>query len=220
MLTDYIFIRSSRRRHPALKVNEDGVIEFLAPTDFPQKMAEKIIAENQELIKKLQKKAAERISRPRIWQEGMAVYFFGKRVPVKFSRRCHFFNGEEILIPNGDPDSMKKSLIKLYRETAKAVLANRTERIAEKFGISYQKVSIGSATGRWGCCTRTGNIRYSWRLLQCSNELIEYVIIHELAHRVVFDHSAKFWQQVASMLPDFEQRKRELKIFARNPELL
>ena len=220
MQIDYIFTISPRRRHPALKVNSDGVIEFLAPAGFPQKIAEKIIAENQELVKKLQKKASERVSRQRVWKEGMTVCFFGKRVPVKFSRRCHFFNGEEILIPNGDPDSIKKSLIKLYRETAKVVLANRTAKIAEKFGISYLKVSIGSATGRWGCCTRTGNIRYSWRLLQCSNELIEYVIIHELAHRIVFDHSAKFWQQVASMLPDYEERKRELKIFARNPELL
>ena len=220
MPIDYIFTISPRRIHPALKVNRDGRLEFLAPAGFPRKMADKIIAENPVLIAKLQKKAELKRSHQRVWQEGMEVFFFGRKVPVKFSRRCHFFNGETILIPAGDENSMKKSLVKLYRETAKVILANRTGEIAARFGISYGKVSIGSADSRWGCCSKTGNIRYSWKLLQCSNELIEYVIIHELAHRTVFDHSAKFWQQVKTMLPDFEQRRRELKTFARNPELL
>ncbi|MBO5991978.1 MAG: M48 family metallopeptidase, partial [Lentisphaeria bacterium] len=201
-------------------VNSDGRIEFLAPAGFPKKMADKLIAENPDLLNRLQKKAEAKLRHKRVWQEGMTVFFFGSRVPVKFSRRCHFFNGETILIPAGDENSMRENLIKLYRETAKAVLTNRTKELAGKFGISYTRVLIGSAGSRWGCCSKSGNIRYSWKLLQCSNELIEYVIIHELAHRLVFDHSEKFWMQVKAMLPDFEERRRELKIFARNPELL
>ncbi len=220
MPIDYIFTVSPRRKHPALKINDEGEIEFLAPPGFPRNMADRIIRSNPELIKKLQTKADAKKSRIRTWQEGMTVYFFGTEVPVKFSRRCHFFNGQAMLIPAGDSESVKNSLIKVYRETAKAVLAKRTEEIASRFGITYSKVSIGSASGRWGCCTRAGNIRYSWRLLQCSDRLIEYVIVHELAHRIVFDHSAKFWSQVGTMLPDFEQRRRELKLFARKPELL
>ena len=220
MPIDYIFTVSPRRKHPAVKINDDGAIEFLAPVGFTRNAAEMIIRSNPELIKKLQARANAQKSVRHSWQEGMFVYFFGNKVPVKFSRRCHFFNGQEMLVPAGDGDSVKNSLIKIYRETARAVLAKRTEDIAARFGISYSKVLIGSATGRWGCCTGTGNIRYSWRLLQCSDRLIEYVIVHELAHRLVFDHSEKFWRQVGSMLPDFEQRKRELKYFSRQPELL
>jgi predicted metal-dependent hydrolase len=79
------------------------------------------------------------------------------------------------------------------------------------FKVSIKDIKIVQTKSRWGSCSNTGIIRLSSRLLLAPPEVIDYVIIHELAHLVVFNHSSQFWKTVERAMPDYREKEKWLK---------
>lgn len=98
-----------------------------------------------------------------------------------------------------------------YRKQAARVLAKRTAYFAERMGISYGKITIRGQKTRWGSCSSKGNLSFNWRLMLCPPEIQDYVVVHELAHRKVMNHSREFYLEVDKILPDYGERQRWLK---------
>jgi predicted metal-dependent hydrolase len=98
---------------------------------------------------------------------------------------------------------------------SKVHLAPITARVAElnkqHFNISYNDVKIPHTHSRWGSCSTTGTIRLSSRLLLAPLDVIDYVIIHELAHLIEFNHSNKFWKLVETAMPNYQEKEKWLK---------
>ena len=134
--------------------------------------------------------------------------------------RAHAAAGDALYVPGGDEKLIRAGLAKLYKAESLEYLTERTAFLAGKFGVNYHSVTIGSAGGRWGSCSRDGRLRYSWKLIQCNAALIDYVIIHELAHRKVFNHSPLFWKEVSRMEPRYMEFRRQLRSFSKKVELL
>ena len=101
------------------------------------------------------------------------------------------------------------------RARAAVDLPVRTARFAEKMGITYEGVRISSAKQRLGSCSASGRISYSFRLMQYPDEVIDYVVVHELAHRKEMNHSPRFYAIVERYLPDYRRRVALLKSFPR-----
>lgn len=105
----------------------------------------------------------------------------------------------------------KERLIKWLKENALRILTLATERKAAEMGVSYQSVSITSARTRWGSCSGVNALRYTFRLLYCPKEIIDYVVVHELAHTRHKNHSRLFWLEVEKYIPDWKSRRKWLK---------
>lgn len=103
--------------------------------------------------------------------------------------------------------------IKQYRELAKTVLALRTAYWAEKMGMTYGRITIRGQVTRWGSCSVRGNLNYNWKLILVPRELLDYVVVHELAHRREMNHSQSFWNIVEQELPDYRQRRKALRSY-------
>ena len=101
--------------------------------------------------------------------------------------------------------------IKRLKKLAKVTLPEKTRYFAELMGIKYGRITITSAKTRFGSCSSEGNIAFSYRLMLYPEEAIDYVVVHELAHRREMNHSPKFYKIVASVLPDYKYRKALLK---------
>ena len=213
MIPPYVVVHSPRRTRLSLTIRpEDGVLEVRAPVGFPHSGIEAVLARNPELIASLQKRS-EKVRRqlPRFrFEEGEFFLLRGRWYPLKFSRRILSFDNA-FLVPAGEPEEVRKSLEKLYRKLAAFHLEKRTSELAEEFGLTYRSVHINGAVSRWGSCSSDGSLNFSWRLIQCPDEAIDYVIIHELAHRLELNHSDRFWAEVRSMCPDFESRRAYLR---------
>lgn len=220
MPEDFIFTISRRRKYPALRINADGKLEFLAPYGFSIERARKLVEKNQAAVDRLRRRQAKHQVPKREWKEGMTVYWYGKLLPVYFTSRAHAVTDEALYVPAGGEELIKSGLAKLYKAEAYRYLSLRTAFLAEKFSISYRTLSVGGAKSRWGSCGRDGRLRFSWKLIQCDTKLIDYVIIHELAHRKVFNHSSAFWQTVGAMEPEYEEIRRSLLHFSKKVELL
>jgi len=85
------------------------------------------------------------------------------------------------------------------------------ERFAPLVGKAPQQVRITSAKTRWGSCSAKGGLNFSWRLLCAPPEAMDYVVVHELAHLIEFNHSSRFWAIVEGILPDYKARRQSLK---------
>ena len=89
--------------------------------------------------------------------------------------------------------------------------AQRLDHFAPVLGVQWSKLALSNATGRWGSARVDGSIRLNWRLIHFRQEVIDYVVVHELSHLRVMDHSPRFWDTVASVVPDYATLRGQLK---------
>jgi predicted metal-dependent hydrolase len=99
-----------------------------------------------------------------------------------------------------------------YKEQAYEVIEKRVNVFSYQYGFSPRQVKISSARTRWGSCSPNGTLNFSWRLVMAPLEVIDYVVVHELAHLHVKDHSSRFWQEVEKIMPDYKDRRKWLRI--------
>ena len=109
---------------------------------------------------------------------------------------------------------------RLTREELQALTAEAREAIprrlaffAPRVGVSYGRVTLRMQKTRWGSCSPTGNLNFNILLLLAPPEVLDYVVVHELCHRLEMNHSPAFWAQVERVLPDYRQRRKWLKDF-------
>ena len=111
-------------------------------------------------------------------------------------------------------DFILNAIEETYRLEAKSYLPNRVEKLAKTYGLCYNKVKINNAKTRWGSCSRENNINLSLQLMRLPDNLIDYVILHELAHTKVKNHSVQFWHFLDSLTDNkAKSLDKELKSF-------
>lgn len=96
-------------------------------------------------------------------------------------------------------------------ERAKRIFPERTAYFAKRMGVDYGGITIREQKTRWGSCSSKGNLNFNWKLVLLDPELLDYVVVHELAHRREMNHSVAFWKVVEAELPDYRERRRRLK---------
>ena len=101
---------------------------------------------------------------------------------------------------------------------AKRVFAERLDHFSPLLGVRYEKLRLSSAGTRWGSASADGTIRLNWRLIFLSMDMVDYVVVHELSHLRHMDHSPRFWDVVASVMPDHRERRQALRQVAVPPD--
>lgn len=96
-------------------------------------------------------------------------------------------------------------------ERAKRIFPERTAYFAKRMGVDYGRITIREQKTRWGSCSSKGNLNFNWKLVLLDPELLDYVVVHELAHRREMNHSKNFWKIVEAELPDYREQRRRLK---------
>ena len=137
-------------------------------------------------------------------------HYLGTLYPVRFTRKVLAFD-RAFLIPAGDEAAVRTELEQLYRKLAAELLEPKVSDAAGRFGLTYRHVRVGGARGRWGSCSRDGGLNFSWRLVRWPEPVVDYVVVHELAHRIELNHSARYWREVERLCPGYRQLDRFLR---------
>ena len=110
---------------------------------------------------------------------------------------------EIIILPGVESGKGKRQIRRLVEQ--------RVFFYSELMGISYGRISMRNQKTRWGSCSSDGNLNFNCRLLYVPLELLDYVVVHELAHRRHMNHSPEFWREVERYMPDYRERRASLK---------
>lgn len=97
-------------------------------------------------------------------------------------------------------------------EQAKNVFAAKCRTFAAQMGVTYGRITVREQKTRWGSCSSKGNLNFNWKLVLMPEEILDYVVVHELAHRKEMNHSTAFWAVVGSVIPDYRARRQWLKV--------
>lgn len=100
-----------------------------------------------------------------------------------------------------------KKLVKL----AKQVIPEKVAYYARIMNVNYGRIAIRKQRSRWGSCSREGNLNFNCLLMMAPPEVLDYVVVHELSHRLEMNHSPRFWAQVERILPDYKRPRKWLK---------
>ena len=214
--SDFIIVRSPRRKRIAFSATPEGELRILAPLGVSDAELLRIAEENLPLIGRLRRRALARNDRrPRpTFAEGEEFFLWGNKYPLRFSRRVTAFDGAFIL-PAGTPEEVFAALEGFYRRALRRYIEPRIRDFAARANLTFDRIRISGAETRWGSCSSSGTISFSWKLAQCPAPLIDYVIWHELTHLEEMNHSARFWRKLEAHLPGAQARRRELRAFER-----
>jgi predicted metal-dependent hydrolase len=110
-----------------------------------------------------------------------------------------------------DVTDFRPAIEKHLRQLASEELPPRVQAYAAEHQVTVNRISVRNQKSRWGSCSRRGTISLNWRLIHTPLPVQDYVILHELMHLRQMNHSARFWQEVKSVCPDYEAAERWLK---------
>jgi len=209
--------RSARATQVRLRVAPDGTLRASLPLYAPTFLVKRLLKSSRPALRDLLSQSqptTEYVDGMRIGKSHSLVVQHDKAA-LAVTRK-----GQMILVnlPGqkqlSDPDvvrSIRDVVIAALRVEAKSYLPKRLSFIASKYGFAYQKVRFSHASGRWGSCSSEGTISLNIALMKLPFELIDYVIIHELAHTRHMNHSKEFWELVSEGDPLYLQHRRALK---------
>ena len=224
-------LRRSRRRSIGFVVGVDG-LSVNAPSWVGVRDIEAALREksNWILVKlREQQERGRRLQSARVdWRDGATIPFLGQPVVVVLDARAGITSSGAVLdaspaddtaprrlhigLPaHATPEQIRDAVQSWLQRQARRVFAERCVHFAAQLGVSYQRLSLSSAQTRWGSASADGSIRLSWRLIHFGLTTIDYVVAHELAHLREMNHSARFWDVVRSVVPDFESTRLALK---------
>lgn len=112
---------------------------------------------------------------------------------------------------NFPKDAATLALEKRYRDAAKEYIPKRVEYYHSLTGGKYEKITIRDQKTRWGSCSSNGTLSFNYRLMLAPPRVLDYVVVHELCHLTHMNHSADFWNMVASILPEYKEYRKWLK---------
>lgn len=215
------FKKSKRAKRMRMVVKPfQGVIVTL-PQEVTYKQAQEFVEREQAWLKKQLAKARD--------LEAERTYGFGDEIPTKRTRikivktdkapylqqqkdvLMIYLPADEDILAMSWQNLIKQQVEAQLRREAKAYLPARTYEIAQKHNISINKVSVRKARTRWGSCSSQNNISLSIYCMQLPDELIDYIIYHELAHVKEKNHSKQFWDHLEGLLPGAKKLDKQMK---------
>jgi hypothetical protein len=113
--------------------------------------------------------------------------------------------------PSGKKDGVEPALEGFLKKKARVMIPSRVAVLSGLVGKKPKKITIRSQKARWGSCSSRGTLSFNWRLVMVPQEILDYVILHELVHFEEPNHSARFWKKLAVLDPDYQQHRRWLR---------
>jgi hypothetical protein len=215
----YTLIRSHRRKKTlSIQVGGDGTVVIRAPWRTPQAEIDRFFREKRPwLLKTIGRQQKQNHDRPvRVFAPGERFGYLGESYPLILRERDEpgealAFTGREFLLKPGLLSRARVLFHLWYQKQARLHLEGRVRHFSAALGPAPSGIAIHNARSRWGSCSPDDRLRFAWRLIMAPPAIIDYVVVHELCHMKIRDHSGRYWRLVAQILPDYKKRRDWLK---------
>ena len=220
----YALVRA-RRRSIGFTVGAEG-LSVRAPNAVTLGAIDAALEEKADWILRKLAETRERAARQDqariVWQDGACLPWLGQPLWVRLEgaapvrgRLIATVDNSQVLqlgLPaSASPQQMRDATAAWVGRAARAHFTQRLDEFAPRMGVRWQRLALTNARTRWGSARSDGSIRLNWRLMHFAPEVLDYVVVHELAHLRVMDHSPRFWAEVGAILPDYVQLRLRLQ---------
>ena len=221
----YAFARR-RRRTIGFSVGAEG-LSVSAPSWVPLREVDGAVQEKADwILRKLQETRQRHVqleSTRIVWCDGAQLPLLGQPLTVRLDPEHRYAKAEQLqgepgsqclwlsLPHSATPEQIRDAAQAWLMRRARTWFEERLNHFAPQLGVRWSRLALSSAATRWGSATADGSIRLHWRLIHFGPEVIDYVVVHELSHLRVMDHSPRFWATVGSVVPNYAQLRAQLK---------
>jgi predicted metal-dependent hydrolase len=205
----------SKRRSIALIVERDGSLVVRAPLQASDETIRRLVESKADWIKTTQEKARKLGPAPvrKKFVDGEEFWYLGQayRLEIVKGKKTDLHLDVSFKMSPATRPKARLAFESWYKKQAKTLIPGRVGVLATQYGFEYQRIRITSARTRWGSCSTRGTLSFTWRLVMAPEDMIDYVIVHELAHLRIHNHSREFWTQVGLIMPDYKEKRLWLK---------
>ncbi len=222
------FVRSKIARNLNIRITTAGGVRVSVPRLMSLAQAQQIVRDKQKWIVKHLRKLQEYEKSAHLYDGSRELRTRGHRFQVKAEDRedivswtsdglvsVHYPLALDLLSLEVQT-ALRYILVEVCRAEAKAYLPGRLAELSAQFGFSCKRVFIKNHKARWGSCSSVNNINLSLHLMRLPDEIIDYVILHELVHTEIKNHSHLFWSRLAQICPDVDKLRKMLRQLERD----
>ncbi|MDD2714629.1 MAG: SprT family zinc-dependent metalloprotease [Candidatus Wallbacteria bacterium] len=222
--TTFSLFRSSRRFSIGITINPEKGLSVTAPFCTSHEMILNVLKKKSTwIIKKIEDLACHKVANRETLQPGCRLKYLGReyvysieKIPENKLSRCKL-SGKYLTVylprnlkPELTGETARDLLQKWYLNKAENCLQERCAFFSSVLKQYPSRIIIKEQKRRWGSCNAKGEIRFNWRIIMGSPELVDYIVVHELCHLKYRNHGKRFWQEVGKFLPDYLSRRKNL----------
>ncbi|MFU8826367.1 MAG: M48 family metallopeptidase [Brevefilum sp.] len=205
----------SKRKSFGLELKTDGRLIVRAPRAATRAQIEAVVAQKAGWIEKTRARLASQSAQhpPKTFSPGEKFWYLGQQYPLRLTDRQRpllDLNGAFCLSRQAHSQA-KAVFIAWYREETRQITRSLIQTYTQQYGFKVNQVRVTSARTRWGSCSGKGNLNFTYRLCMAPLNVVEYVVVHELVHLKVPNHSRVFWAEVARVNPTYQTSRAWLK---------
>lgn len=216
----YIVRKSERAKNVRLSLGLEGILQVVVPQKYSLGKIEPLLKEKEKwILSKYEEITRARVAREEALEEASSVLrYLGKEYSLVTILDAQnpirvVLEGDRALVtlPENSEELLRRVTEAWYRWAAREIFMERTKIFAAKMGVTYRQIFIKNQKTRWGSCSEKGNLNFNLRLVMAPLEVVDYIIIHELAHLKEMNHSKKFWEIVDRFCPNRRKCQAWLK---------
>jgi predicted metal-dependent hydrolase len=217
MELDYKIVRSAKRKKLTITVERDRAIIVHAPEGISDEKVHRVVeAKRQWLFDKLrhpQKYHCRPHPPGKEVVNGESALYLGKeyRIAVTETASGEVEFSNIFLVPVAHQSKRREVLLDWYIARAREKILPRVVKYTRQLGVRFTAAKIVNSRYRWGSCTINDNVNFNWRLIKAPMFVIDYVIVHELAHLIEANHTPRFWNIVRAQIADLDKAKAWLR---------
>ena len=215
-----IFIARKRVKNLNIRITRDGQVHVTAPLRMSDADIESILDRKRGWIEKHRGQMLEKARlRPQNFESGETLRVLGKpfrlRVEEGGTPGVAISVGEVVLTmrPGSSREQREAAIIEFYRAILTPIAEEYLALWQDRTGLRCREWHTKKMKTRWGSCSSKGNLNFNYQLYYMPEELMDYVVIHELAHRRYMNHSEQFWAEVEKYCPDYRSRRNSLRLY-------
>ena len=201
----------SRRASMSIHISAEGKVIVKVPYLIPHFVINSFLREKEEWIEKTLQKVKARTVPKRVYKEGEIFYFLGETKVLSFYDGIEIIiDKDKLLFPKALQFRIQKELEQWFVKRAKEVVLKRLEIKAQEMDADFREVRFSDTSSKWGTCFPDNSLQFNWRLIMAPLMVLDYVVIHELAHTTEKNHGDSFWRKVRQFTPAYRQHRKWL----------
>jgi predicted metal-dependent hydrolase len=215
----YSLKRSYRAKYIRLEIHRQTGLTIFIPRFYKiSELSDLIQRKKLWIIKKLNEININHVKiSEKETHDGLNLHYLGKSIKLKTQSNREFpesivLTGNTLIFNHHRSNSGLGQVIEAwYRQQAEIIIKRKAGELCKDMNVTFNKLTIRKVRTRWGSCSQKGNLNFNWKLILVPEPVIDYIIIHELAHLKEMNHSQRFWNLVTRYCPQWRQHKKWLE---------